>query len=119
MGKIYRDPGHGVTETSLKFYYAMKSEIGEVRTVEGSFEPLETIPNPDYPQASLEYNLRITGHLGAILLSGCNSGYSGEGPNGTRQILVELGMDRERARRTMTMPHFKWYMATDRVEGVH
>ncbi len=43
----------------------------------------------------------IAGKKGIILLSGCNSGYGGEGPNGTRKILVELGIEPEKARHLM------------------
>ncbi len=96
----YKDEGHGITVKSLEFWDQHKLLIGEVTHVAGSFEPLAFVPIPDPSDitlAPLEYNLKIYGLYGTILLSGCNCGYSGEGPNGTRKILEELGIDHDKA----------------------
>lgn len=86
---LLKDNGHGITEQSLKFWHDNKDKIGDVKTLEASFEPLAL----DYDDLGmLEYNVEIKGSKGSILLSGCNSGYSGEGPNGTAKILAELGV---------------------------
>ena len=93
----YKDEGHGITAKSLEFWDQHKPLIGEVTHVGGSFKPLE--PNT-------EYTLIIYGLHGTILLSGCNCGYNGEGPNGTRKILEELGIDHGKAVELMCRKNF-------------
>ncbi len=91
----YKDEGHGITAKSLEFWDQHKLLIGEVTHIAGSFEPLE-----------LEYNLKIYGLYGTILLSGCTCGYGGEGPNGTRKILEELGIDHDKAMELVSQKNF-------------
>jgi hypothetical protein len=95
----YRDGGGGVTDWSLKFWRLHRDAIGRVSHVEVSEEPLLTEQSTEgYP---LDYNMMIVGKEGTILLSGCNCGYGGTGPNGTRKILEELGVPEQEARRLM------------------
>ena len=98
-----KDDGGGITERSLKFWNENKSKIGKVTHVEVSEEGLQTEDRKSesgitYP---VEYNTMITGTQGSILLSGCNCGYGGEGPNGTAKILAELGLHIDKARKAM------------------
>jgi hypothetical protein len=114
MLKFYYDNGGGVTRKSLEYWKQEKHRIGAVLKVEAAFEPLEKVPatyNGDGAFNSVihytkDYNVQITGTDGVIMLSGCNSGYGGEGPNGTRAILEELGISHEEAVSLMTQKHF-------------
>ena len=89
-----KDNGERITETSLEFWRNDKHLIGRVKEVKCSYDPLASdtlvAAKGGYNR---EYNLRIIGSKGGIYLSGCSCGYSGEGPHGTRQILVELGVE--------------------------
>jgi len=102
-----KDGGHGITEKSLKFWKENKNSIGKITHVWASFEPLLTENRTEnfYGQAHVdyvvEYNFVAFGYEGAIFLSGCNSGYFGEGPHGTAKILVELGLNKEIAERVI------------------
>ena len=91
---IYKDNGYGITEKSLKLWKRRKGDIGKIGVVEAKRE------SPD------EYTLIIIGSEGEIWLSGCNCGYGGTGPNGTRQILEELGVNPEDARCYMFLKEF-------------
>lgn len=95
-----RDNGAGITVESLKFWNENKDRIGKITHVEVSFESLLSEEREEngitYPT---EYNFIAFGSNGAVLLSGCNSGYFGEGPHGTAKILVELGLDKEIAKK--------------------
>ncbi len=97
-----KDDGGGITERSLAFWNQNKGKIGLPISVEASFEGLVTEDRTEngitYP---VEYNLIIHGYAGDILLSGCNCGYGGTGPNGTAKILAELGIPIETARQAM------------------
>jgi hypothetical protein len=100
--KEFRDDGYGVTVESLDFWKTHKNDIGTILSVESSFEPIVVLED------AKEWNTRITGSNGTILLSGCNSGYGGEGPNGTRKILEEVGVSPIIARGLMSMKHFTY-----------
>lgn len=97
-----KDKGGGITVESLKFWNENKNSIGKVTHVEVSADGLffedRTENGITYP---VEYNFLAFGSQGAILLSGCNCGYGGEGPNGTAKILAELGLPMEVARQAM------------------
>jgi len=94
-----KDSGHGITEESLKFWHDNKNKIGTPIKLEASFDALVTENRKKNGITySIEYNCIIHGHNGSILLSGCNCGYGGTGPNGTAKILVELGVPIEAAR---------------------
>ncbi len=98
-----KDDGGGITRESLEFWNQHKGDIGKILTVDVSDEGLHTEDRKSesgitYP---VEYNTLITGTQGTILLSGCNCGYGGEGPNGTAKILAELGLTLTQARAIM------------------
>jgi hypothetical protein len=98
-----KDEGGGITRESLEFWNRHKHDIGNILTVDVSAEGLQTEDRKSesgytYP---VEYNMMVTGTQGTILLSGCNCGYGGEGPNGTAKILAELGLTINQARAVM------------------
>jgi hypothetical protein len=93
-----KDGGDGITARSLAFWRANKAGIGPVLSIEVRDDLLvETSPD-GYP---VEYPCVITGTDGSICLSGCTCGYGGEGPNGTRMILVDLGVPPKEAQKMM------------------
>ena len=98
-----RDNGGGITRESLEFWNKNKNSIGKVTHVEVSAEGLylEDRTGENGITYPVEYNFIAFGECGAILLSGCNCGYGGEGPNGTAKILAELGLTLEEARKAM------------------
>jgi len=109
--KEYFDEGHGVTVRSLEFWKQHKDLIGKVDSVTGDREHLrsrfEVTENDDNMiPIKLDYFLKIVGEKGAVYLSGCNCGYGGEGPNGTREIMEELGIHTEVAEYMMLQPNF-------------
>jgi len=97
-----KDNGHGITKESLKFWQDNKDKIGLPIRLEASFEGLVTENREEsgvtYP---VEYTCIIHGYEGTILLSGCNCGYLGTGPHGTAKILIELGLDKNKAERVI------------------
>jgi len=95
---IYRDEGHGITRTSLAFWDQNKHQVGRIMRVVVA-DVIERVTSP--AGYASEYSMIIYGSTGMIILSGCNCGYGGEGPNGTAKILVELGMSVDEARRMM------------------
>ena len=104
---LYQDDGGGITVKSLKFWDQHKKLIGKVNQIEADRDYIECERKPMTGGGWLQkdYSVRITGNKGTILLSGCNCGYGGEGPNGTRQILEELGLTNEQARNLMIRKH--------------
>src|SRR5690348_18271856 len=76
-----RDPGAGVTRESLAFYRDHRHEMGEfVRA---------TVRFPAFGDPYDPYLLVLTDRDdNRMFLSGCTTGYVGEGPNGTLEILV-------------------------------
>ncbi len=78
---ILKDKGNGVTEESLDFFRAHRENLGKIVKVE-----MINCRKKKYP-------LRLTDNNGnEIWLSGCDSGYEGEGPLGTFKVLKELGL---------------------------
>lgn len=106
-----KDNGYGVTVKSLEFWDDNKLRIGKIKTLEASkaliFSCFEHTLNGFL--VSKEYTVKIVGEKGVIYLSGCNSGYGGEGPNGTRKILEDLGVNSDIARIAMVKKHFIYY----------
>lgn len=95
---LLKDNGHGITAQSLDFWRANKDKIGPVLSVEvrdGLHVELDPSGHP------LEYPCAVYGADGIIYLSGCTCGYGGEGPNGTAEILAEIGVPLEEARKMM------------------
>ena len=93
---VLKDPGHGITRKSLDFWKTNRDKIGPVLSVEVDDNLHSELSPRGYP---LEYPCAIYGADGMIRLSGCTCGYGGEGPHGTAQILVDIGVGREEALR--------------------
>lgn len=102
------DDGDGVTQISLEVWKRSRARLGRIVSVRASIEPLlvRIVRSPDGSQYDLGWTLRIEGEHGILYLSGCNCGFGGEGPNGTRRILEELGVAPDRARELMLMREF-------------
>lgn len=81
---IWHDDGYGITQTSLAFFRERRECIGSIVGVTMLADPSEDGGWTTYP-------FRIIGEDAEIWLSGCNSGYGGEGPHGSITILKELG----------------------------
>ena len=78
------DPGTGITRESLEFYRDHRHELGDVREV--------TVRFPGYDDPHDPYLLVLRDSRGDELrLSGCTTGYVGEGPHGTMRLLIEEG----------------------------
>jgi hypothetical protein len=86
---ILYDDGGGITRRSIDFWHDNKHKIGNVGMLKVSFD--------SHIHNDKEYNLVAMGNEGTIFLSGCNCGYGGEGPHGTKQILIELGVPADKA----------------------
>lgn len=100
---MLKDSGHGITDESIKFWNKNKERLGKVTHVIVTQMPLytELRESGSGTPYTVEYNFIAVGNGGMMLLSGCNCGYGGTGPNGTVRILVELGAPVESARRAM------------------
>lgn len=99
---VLKDGGHGVTKKSLEFWSFNRSRIGKITHIEVSREALRQ-DDKKYEDITykVDYTLIAHGEKGEIWLSGCNCGYSGEGPNGTARILAEFGFPLDRGRLIM------------------
>ena len=76
-----RDPGTGITRDSLAFYRDHRHELSTLDSVELRFPGFDDPHNP--------YLMTLTDTAGnQMLLSGCTTGYVGEGPNASLQLLV-------------------------------
>jgi hypothetical protein len=78
------DAGTGITRDSLAFYRDHRHELGEAREVTVRF------PGYDDPHDPYLMVLRDVAGL-EMRLSGCTTGYVGEGPHGTMRVLIEEG----------------------------
>jgi hypothetical protein len=78
------DPGAGITRDSLAFYRDHRHELGDVREV--------TVRFPGYEDPHDPYLLVLRDSSDdEMRLSGCTTGYVGEGPHGTMRVLIEEG----------------------------
>lgn len=79
------DQGNGITRESLAFYRDHRHRIGDVREV--------TVRFPGYDDPHDPYLLALRdGEGNELRLSGCTTGYVGEGPHGTMRVLVDEGV---------------------------
>lgn len=92
----YYDCGEKVTNLSLQFFRKTKEKIGKPLKIECVYLR---------KGRPIVYNTRIGGTDGEILLSGCNCGYSGEGPYGLYQILWELDVETRRYEESPIVAH--------------
>jgi hypothetical protein len=85
-----RDSGDGVTRESLAFYRDHRHEMSELARV--------TVRFPAFGDPYDPYLMVLTDRAAnRMLLSGCTTGYVGEGPNGALEILVAEGVPIELA----------------------
>ena len=79
------DTGNGITRDSLAFYRDHRHRIGDLREV--------TVRFPGYDDPHDPYLMVLRDRDGNQLrLSGCTTGYVGEGPHGTMRVLIEEGI---------------------------
>lgn len=79
------DVGNGITRDSLAFYRDHRHRIGEVRDV--------TVRFPGYEDPHDPYLMVLRDAEGSEMrLSGCTTGYVGEGPHGSMRVLIEEGV---------------------------
>ena len=84
------DPGAGITRDSLTYYRDHRHELDDLVRI--------TVRFPGFGDPFDPYLMVLTdGHGDRMLLSGCTTGYVGEGPNGSLEILVGEGVDIETA----------------------
>ena len=78
------DQGKGVTRDSLAFYRDHRHQLGDVTEVSVRF--------PGYDDPHDPYLLILRDHdNNELRLSGCTTGYVGEGPHGTMRVLLDEG----------------------------
>jgi hypothetical protein len=93
----YSDAGNGITADSLSFYEATRRHLGEIAEISIRF--------PGFTDPFDPYLMILRDHEGnEIRLSGCTSGYNGEGPRGSLRILREVGVSDVDACRVLTDP---------------
>lgn len=78
------DAGNGVTRDSLAFYRDHRHQLGDVAEVTVRF------PGYNDPHDPYLLVLRDRAH-NELRLSGCTTGYVGEGPHGTMRVLIDEG----------------------------
>jgi len=84
---ILKDGGECVTDFSLKFFRKNRDKLGRIVKI-------EIQKRTDEKGEWNQHPFRIVDHKGNQLwLSGCQSGYGGEGPYGAHQVLQELGVN--------------------------
>lgn len=84
------DAGAGITRDSLTYYRDHRHELADLVRI--------TVRFPSFGDPYDPYLMVLTDGRGdRILLSGCTTGYVGEGPNGSLEILVGEGVDIETA----------------------
>jgi hypothetical protein len=78
------DNGSGITRDSLEFYRDHRHELADVREV--------TVRFPGFDDPHDPYLMVVRDVEGnEMRLSGCTTGYVGEGPHGTMRVLIEEG----------------------------
>ena len=78
------DAGNGVSRDSVEFYREHRHELGEITEV--------TVRFPGYDDPHDPYLLRLRDSVGnEMRLSGCTTGYVGDGPNATMRLLIHEG----------------------------
>jgi hypothetical protein len=85
-----RDPGTGITRDSLAFYRDHRHQLADLAAVSLQF-PAFGDPYDPYLRVLTD------NHGNSLQLSGCTTGYVGEGPNGSMQLLVAEGVPGELA----------------------
>lgn len=105
-----KDGGGGVTRKSLELWNKDKHRIGKIQRIEVSREALRQ-EDKKYKDTTyvVDYTFIAYGENGELWLSGCNSGYGGEGPSGTARILTEFGFPLDQTRLIMLHGYIDFY----------
>ena len=89
------DSGNGVTRDSVLFFRDNRGRLGPIVSAAVRF--------PGFADPFDPYLMVLRDAAGnEMRLSGCTTGYAGEGPRGSMQVLVEAGFSAEAARATFT-----------------
>lgn len=113
------------TSGCLDFYEKNRCHLGDIATVSVFFEEFDSIIRGNFQQ--LDENAMLPGfhYLVApnmiirdfegkeIWLSGCNCGYSGEGPSGSMSILQQIGIDNDLAQKVYSNDILHYYFDED------
>ena len=92
-----KDHGNGITRDSLQFFREHRHQLGDIVEASVRFPGFEDPYDP--------YLMVLRDDRGdEMLLSGCTSGYAGEGPRGAMQVLVEAGWSADQAGLVFTAP---------------
>jgi hypothetical protein len=91
----YSDSGNGITADSIAFYRDHQDRLGPIETAELRFPGFEDPPDP-YLMVLRDANGN------EIQLSGCTTGYPGEGPRGAMLVLLEAGWSADEARQVFS-----------------
>jgi hypothetical protein len=91
----YSDSGNRITADSLAFYREHRHRLGRIVAVRVRFPGFDDPYDP--------YLMTLTDETGdQIRLSGCTTGYPGEGPRATMRLLVEEGWPTSTAATVLT-----------------
>ena len=91
----YSDSGNGITADSIAFYRDHQHQLGPIVSAELRFPGFDDPPDP--------YLMVLRDQAGnEIRLSGCTTGYPGEGPRGAMLVLLEAGWSVEEARQVFS-----------------
>jgi hypothetical protein len=91
----YSDSGNGVTVDSIAFFRDHRDQIGPIVTADLRF--------PGFDDPTDAYLMVLQDEVGdEIRLSGCTTGYPGEGPRGAMLVLLETGWSVEESRQVFT-----------------
>lgn len=93
---IFTDDGGGITQRTLEYFDTLKGNLGRIIEI--------------HIDSDRNFCWEIFCDAGWVLLSGVNSGYGGEGPNGSLKILDLLGFkksDEEILKKIFTDKHIR------------
>jgi len=91
----YSDEGNGITAESVRFFRDHRHLLGPIVAADLRFPGFDDPPDP--------YLMMLRdGDGNEIRLSGCTTGYPGEGPRGAMRVLLEAGWPVEESRRVFT-----------------
>ena len=85
--RILRASDFGITRSALVYWNLTRPSLGQITQVSFGFEPI----------AEGDVTTIISGEKAEMHLSGTNCGYGGEGPHGSFQILMEIGVPKDLA----------------------
>lgn len=91
------DEGNGITRDSVRFFRDHRHELGEITSAELRF--------PGFGDPFDPYLMVLRDANGnEMRLSGCTTGYNGEGPRAAMQLLVEAGFPATHAQGVFSEP---------------